>query len=91
MSHDSSRDVIVIGGGITGLAAAYELTRRGCQPLVLEAAPRAGGLILTERADGFTIEAGGKGMSALVKVEDPDTFNEASLRFLRLQGPGAPL
>jgi oxygen-dependent protoporphyrinogen oxidase len=55
---DSNPDVIVIGGGITGLAAAYELTRRGCRPLVLESSSRAGGLIHTERADGFTIEAG---------------------------------
>jgi protoporphyrinogen/coproporphyrinogen III oxidase len=51
-------DVIVIGGGITGLAAAHEILRRGGRPLVLEAASRAGGLIHTERADGFTIEAG---------------------------------
>jgi len=51
-------DVIVIGAGITGLTAGYELTRRGCRPLLLEAAPRAGGLIQTDRADGFTIEAG---------------------------------
>jgi oxygen-dependent protoporphyrinogen oxidase len=58
MSHESSCDVIIIGAGITGLAAAHELQRRGCRPLVLEAAPRAGGLIQTERAGGFTIEAG---------------------------------
>jgi protoporphyrinogen/coproporphyrinogen III oxidase len=51
-------DVLVIGGGVTGLAAAYELTRRGCRPLVLESSPRAGGLIRTDHADGFTIEAG---------------------------------
>ena len=51
-------DVIVIGAGITGLTAAYELTRRGCRPLVLEASSRAGGLIKTERDGGFTIEAG---------------------------------
>jgi oxygen-dependent protoporphyrinogen oxidase len=54
----SNPDAIVIGAGITGLAAAYELTRRGHRPLVLEAAPRAGGLIQTERTEGFTIEAG---------------------------------
>jgi oxygen-dependent protoporphyrinogen oxidase len=54
----SAPDVIIVGGGITGLAAAYELTRRGCRPVVLEASPRAGGLIRTERTDGFTIEAG---------------------------------
>src|SRR6185503_10959727 len=29
-----------------------------CRPLVLERAARAGGLILTDRADGFTIEGG---------------------------------
>jgi protoporphyrinogen/coproporphyrinogen III oxidase len=58
MAQSPKPDVLVIGGGITGLTAAYELQRRGCRPLVLEAAPRAGGLIQTERADGFTIEAG---------------------------------
>src|SRR5262245_39955176 len=51
-------DVAIVGGGITGLTAAYELARRGRSVVVLEASPRAGGLIHTERRDGFTIEAG---------------------------------
>src|SRR5438105_4872950 len=51
-------DCIVVGGGIAGLAAGYELHRRSLAFLVLERAPRAGGVILTERIDGFTIEAG---------------------------------
>jgi oxygen-dependent protoporphyrinogen oxidase len=51
-------DVIVIGGGITGLTAAYELSKRGLRAVVLEASPRGGGLIRTDRVDGFTIEAG---------------------------------
>lgn len=50
--------VTIVGAGITGLTAAYELHTRGLTPVVLEAAPRAGGLIRTERVDGFTIEAG---------------------------------
>lgn len=50
--------IVIIGAGITGLTAAYELRRRGHTPLVLEASPRAGGLIYTDHADGFTIEAG---------------------------------
>jgi oxygen-dependent protoporphyrinogen oxidase len=54
----SGPDVIVIGAGITGLTAAYEVARRGLRPLVLEASSRAGGLIFTDRAGGFTIEAG---------------------------------
>ena len=50
--------MLVVGAGISGLTAAYELTRRGHRVRVREAAPRAGGLIRTERVDGFTIEAG---------------------------------
>jgi len=51
-------DCAVIGGGIAGLAAAYELTRRGINPVVLESSPRTGGVILSEQIDGFTIDAG---------------------------------
>ena len=50
--------MVVVGAGIAGLAAAYELHARGARFRVLEARPRAGGLILTEHADGFTIDAG---------------------------------
>ena len=51
-------DVAVVGGGIAGLAAAYELHARGARFRVLEADSRVGGVILTERIDGFTIDAG---------------------------------
>lgn len=50
--------VAIVGGGITGLAAAYELAVRGVPFQLFEASPRLGGLILTERVNGFTIEAG---------------------------------
>jgi oxygen-dependent protoporphyrinogen oxidase len=51
-------DVAIVGGGIAGLAAAWELQKRGVPAQVLEAAPRAGGVVLTERFDGWTIDAG---------------------------------
>ena len=51
-------DVVVVGGGISGLAAAWELQRRGLSVRVLEAAPRAGGVIATERFDGWVIDGG---------------------------------
>ncbi|MGE0040018.1 MAG: protoporphyrinogen oxidase [Vicinamibacterales bacterium] len=51
-------DTIVIGGGIAGLSAAWEIARRGGRPLVLEQGPRAGGVILTEHIDGFVIDGG---------------------------------
>jgi oxygen-dependent protoporphyrinogen oxidase len=50
--------IIVVGAGITGLAAAFELSKRGIEFVLLESSDRAGGLILTQQVDGFTIEAG---------------------------------
>jgi len=51
-------DVAIIGGGIAGLATAYELLRRGVSFVVLERAQRPGGVILSEEIDGFTIDGG---------------------------------
>ena len=51
-------DVVVVGGGIAGLATAYELSRSGVSFVVLERAPRAGGVIFSEEIDGFTIDGG---------------------------------
>jgi oxygen-dependent protoporphyrinogen oxidase len=51
-------DVAIVGGGISGLAAAYELQRRGLTVRVLDAAPRPGGVITTERFDGWVVDGG---------------------------------
>ena len=46
-SRTNSIDVAVIGAGAAGLAAAAELSHRGCNVRVLEARDRIGGRILT--------------------------------------------
>jgi oxygen-dependent protoporphyrinogen oxidase len=51
-------DVVIIGAGISGLAAAWELRQRGGQPLVLEQSGRPGGVIVSEHRDGFVIDGG---------------------------------
>jgi protoporphyrinogen/coproporphyrinogen III oxidase len=53
-----TRRVAVVGGGITGLAAAYRLQQRGVEYTVFEASSRLGGKIVTEREGGFVIEGG---------------------------------
>ena len=55
---NSAVDVIVVGGGISGLAAAYELRRHGVSVRVLEASDRPGGVIQTDRFDGWVIDGG---------------------------------
>ena len=50
--------IAIVGGGISGLSAAYELNRRGVPFVLLEKSARVGGLVRTERIDGFTIDTG---------------------------------
>ena len=51
--------VAIVGGGITGLAAARELELRSSAEIVLlEASARIGGIIETLEMDGAVVEAG---------------------------------
>ena len=50
--------LIIVGGGITGLSAAYELCKTGHEILLLESSERLGGKILTTEVAGSNIDAG---------------------------------
>ena len=50
--------VAVVGGGITGLAAAHALASRSIDFLLIEKEKRLGGTIRTEREGGFLLDAG---------------------------------
>jgi oxygen-dependent protoporphyrinogen oxidase len=60
----AARRIVIVGGGIAGLAAARSAVLRGRQlqrdiaVTVLERAPRFGGVLVTERVDGFLLDAG---------------------------------
>lgn len=52
------KPIAIIGGGITGLTAAYRLRERGLPVVVYEAGGRTGGVIQSERQNGFLAEFG---------------------------------
>jgi len=58
-----AHDVIVVGGGISGLATAYYLLKRlpSLSLLLVEASPRLGGTMQTRHVEGFIIEEGPNG------------------------------
>ncbi len=51
-------DVIIIGAGLAGLAAARHCAKAGLSPLVLEGADDVGGRLTTESVDGFLLDRG---------------------------------
>ncbi len=59
-----SVDVAIVGGGISGLATAQALSKKGLRAVVLERQVRAGGNAVSERVDGFLMEHGPSSLNA---------------------------
>jgi protoporphyrinogen/coproporphyrinogen III oxidase len=55
---------LIIGGGISGLSAAYYLSKAGIRPTLLERKPRVGGVIQTSVQRGCVLEEGPDGFMA---------------------------
>jgi oxygen-dependent protoporphyrinogen oxidase len=53
-----SQHVVIIGGGIAGLSAAYDLSRAGIPHTLFEKNLRLGGVIETRQHDGCVLECG---------------------------------
>ena len=60
------KDVAIIGGGISGLTAAYELQKSGADIIVLERQQQVGGNAISQRVGGFLMEHGPTTLNALV-------------------------
>ena len=58
MTHDSNDPVIVVGGGLCGLAAAALVARAGAPVTVLERRARPGGRAATLQRDGYAMTEG---------------------------------
>jgi protoporphyrinogen/coproporphyrinogen III oxidase len=59
-----SNKALIIGGGISGLSAAYYLSKAGIRPTLLERKPRVGGVIHTSVQQGCVLEEGPDGFMA---------------------------
>ncbi|MDJ1136463.1 NAD(P)/FAD-dependent oxidoreductase [Streptomyces iconiensis] len=55
---DDAVDIVIVGAGLAGLAAAHQLKGAGLRVRVLEAAPQVGGRMRTERVDGYRLDRG---------------------------------
>lgn len=55
-AHAHHADVVIVGAGVSGLAAAHHLIAAGVTVIVLEGADDAGGRMATETVDGFRLD-----------------------------------
>ena len=58
VGSSSAKSFAIIGGGLTGLTAAWRLHRDGHRVTVFERAPQVGGAVVSHAQDGWLVEAG---------------------------------
>ncbi|KAJ3752538.1 flavin-containing amine oxidoreductase [Lentinula raphanica] len=58
MSNTTLSDIVIIGAGLSGLSAAYNLSKAGKTVQVIEARNRIGGRVCTDESFGFPVELG---------------------------------
>jgi len=80
-------DVVVVGGGLAGLACARLLTRQGLGVTLLEASDDVGGRVRTDAVDGFLLDRGYQ----VVLTQFPELHHQLDLAALGLgrYEPGA--
>jgi protoporphyrinogen oxidase len=57
-SKQNHFDVLIIGAGISGLSAAFEVHKKGLTFKIIEATSSVGGRMKTERIEGFQLDRG---------------------------------
>src|SRR5690349_22586170 len=80
-------DVLIIGAGVAGLAAAGRLSQAGMRVLLLEARDRVGGRVLTFHPAGFetAIELGAEFVHGRPR-ETFDLIKSTDLRAVKIEG-----
>jgi hypothetical protein len=87
LPHPERAEVVVIGAGLAGLAAATTLQQAGRDVLVLEASDGVGGRVRTDRVDGFLLDRGFQ----VILTGYPEAHRQLDLQALDLRpfAPGA--
>ena len=87
MTVSTQFDVVVIGAGLSGLAAARQIQQSGLSVVVLESSDAVGGRVRTDNVDGFLLD---RGFQVLLTAY-PELATQVDLDALDLQAfdPGA--
>lgn len=78
MASANTYQVVVVGAGISGLMCAYRLAAAGIRTALVESGARAGGIMQSDRVNGFLLERGPG--SVLAKPSVLSLIDELGLR-----------
>ncbi len=59
-----NNQIIVVGAGIAGLVAAYDLQKAGLSVIVIESSNKSGGRMISENVDNYIIDTGAQFLSS---------------------------
>jgi oxygen-dependent protoporphyrinogen oxidase len=76
---------LVVGGGLSGLVCAHALQKAGVDVLLVEQTDRPGGVIRSERLDGYLLELGPQSFSGTAPMLQ--LFDELGIRQQVTQAP----
>ncbi|MGY6558211.1 MAG: NAD(P)/FAD-dependent oxidoreductase [Nitritalea sp.] len=82
-----NQNIVIIGAGVAGLVAAYELEQAGFKPTLLEASDAVGGRIRTDQQDGFLFDRGFQVL--LTAYPEAKRYLDFAALDLRTFSPGA--
>ena len=87
MVEQSQCDVVIVGAGLAGLCAAWEIQCNGLSVVVVEASDSVGGRVRTDIVDGFQLDRGFQVMLTAY----PELQSQVDMRALDLRpfDPGA--
>ena len=87
MTLSTQVDVVVIGAGLSGLAAAHQIQQSGFSVVVLESSDAVGGRVRTDNVDGFLLDHGFQ----VLLTAYPELATQVDMNALDLQAfdPGA--
>ena len=80
-SRSAAADVVIVGAGLAGLAAAHTLTDAGREVVVLEASDGVGGRVRSDLVDGFRLD---RGFQVLLTAY-PDVSRQLDVEALELR------
>ena len=87
MTIPTQVDVVVIGAGLSGLAAARQIQQSGFSVVILEASDAVGGRVRTDNVDGFLLDRGFQVL--LTAYPELATHFDMNALYLQAFDPGA--